>query len=140
MDILEKSFLVIDLNGTLVDQLEGNPLDRAIDEFMGEGQSEILVDDVVNSLNYALLDNRIQTVILKLDNFAYGGFSKLERIGAVLDNITQNGKEVIAYSEFYNRSSYYLAARSSRVLLHPQGVILPQGFSFYSNYFKDLID
>ena len=139
-DILEKSFLVIDLNGTLVDQLEGNPLDRAIDEFMGEGQSEILVDDVVNSLNYALQDNRIQTVILKLDNFAYGGFSKLERIGAVLDNITQNGKEVIAYSEFYNRSSYYLAARSSRVLLHPQGVVLPQGFSFYSNYFKDLID
>ena len=91
-------------------------------------------------MNYALQDNRIQTVILKLDNFAYGGFSKLERIGAVLDNITQNGKEVIAYSEFYNRSSYYLAARSSRVLLHPQGVVLPQGFSFYSNYFKDLID
>ena len=38
-DILDKSFLVIDLNGTLVDQLEGNPLDRAIDEFMGEDQS-----------------------------------------------------------------------------------------------------
>ena len=131
---------MIDLNGTLVDQLEGSPLDRAIDEFMGESQSEILVDDVVNSLNYALQDNRIQSVILKLDNFAYGGFSKLERIGAVLDNITQNGKEIIAYSEFYNRSSYYLAARSSRVLLHPQGVVLPQGFSFYSNYFKDLID
>ena len=68
-DILEKSFLVIDLNGTLVDQLEGNPLDRAIDEFMGEGQSEILVDDVISSLNYAQQDIRIQTVILKLDNF-----------------------------------------------------------------------
>ena len=51
-----------------------------------------------------------------------------------------SGSNIIAFAESYNRSSYYLAARTNKILLHPDGYIIPEGFSFYSNYYKDLID
>ena len=139
-DIKDRSILLINLKGELVEQLQGDPFERAADEFFGEIRNETLVQDVIDALEYAKTDKRISLIILRLDEFTYGGLSKLERIANTIDRLRDNDKEIIAIAESYNRSSYYLAARTNKVLLHPDGYIAPEGFSFYSNYYSDLID
>lgn len=139
-DVKDRSILLINLKGELVEQLQGDPFERAADEFFGEIRNETLVQDVIDTLEYAKTDKRISLIILRLDEFTYGGLSKLERIANMIDSLRDNDKEIIAFAESYNRSSYYLAARTNKVLLHPDGYITPEGFSFYSNYYSDLID
>ena len=139
-DVNDKSILLINLKGELVEQLQGDPFERAADEFFGEIRNETLVQDVIDTLEYAKTDKRISLIILRLDEFTYGGLSKLERIANTIDSLRDNDKEIIAFAESYNRSSYYLAARTNKIFLHPDGYIIPEGFSFYSNYYSDLID
>ena len=139
-NIYENSILMIDPKGKLVDQLPGDPFDRAVNEFFGEMGNETLVQDIIDALDHAKNDERIKIIYLNLNELDYGGLSKLERIRIALGDFKESGKTVVAFAEFYNRSSYYLASSAQQVYLHPEGVIFPEGFSFYSNYYNDLIN
>ena len=44
---------------------------------------------------------------------------------------------MIAYADNYMQTEYYLAAQADEVYLHPDGVLLLQGFGGYRNYYKE---
>jgi protease-4 len=138
--IHNNSVLIVDPQGQLVDQLQGDAYERAVNEVFGEITSEVLVDDVVEALYYAKNDPRITLIILRLDQLSGGGLSKLERIGIALDEVRESEKKIIAYADYYSQESYYLAARVNEIYLHPEGIFFPDGYSYYSNYYKDLIN
>ena len=138
--IHNNSVLIVDPQGQLVDQLQGDAYERAVNEVFGEITSEVLVDDVVEALYYAKNDPRITLIVLRLDQLSGGGLSKLERIGIALDEVRESGKKIIAYADYYSQESYYLAARVNEIYLHPEGIFFPDGYSYYSNYYKDLIN
>ena len=138
--IHSNSVLIVDPQGRLVDQLQGDAYERAVNEVFGEITNEVLVDDVVEALYYAKNDPRITLIVLRLDQLSGGGLSKLERIGIALDEVRESGKKIIAYADYYSQESYYLAARVNEIYLHPEGIFFPDGYSYYSNYYKDLIN
>ena len=138
--IHNNSVLIVDPQGQLVDQLQGDAYERAVNEVFGEITSEVLVDDVVEALYYAKNDPRITLIVLRLDQLSGGGLSKLERIGIALDEVRKKKKKIIAYADYYSQESYYLAARVNEIYLHPEGIFFPDGYSYYSNYYKDLIN
>ena len=138
--IHNNSVLIVDPQGRLVDQLQGDAYERAVNEVFGEITNEVLVDDVVEALYYAKNDPRIRLIVLRLDQLSGGGLSKLERIGIALDEARESGKKIIAYADYYSQESYYLAARVNEIYLHPEGIFFPDGYSYYSNYYKDLIN
>ena len=86
ISINEKSVLIINPEGKLVDQLQGSAYERAVNEAFGEIAGEVLVDDIIDALNYAQYDDRIKLIFLKLDSLSGGGLSKLERIANKLDD------------------------------------------------------
>jgi protease IV len=136
----EQAALVIRPVGNLVEQLQGDPFDRAISELMGDANPETLVQDIIDGLEFAKDDDRIKAVYFDLDELSGGGLSKLQRIGAAIDAFRESGKPVIAMSDAYSQASYYLASRADNVYLHPQGFLMLQGFGIYQNYYKDAID
>ena len=138
--IHNNSVLIVDPQGQLVDQLQGDAYERAVNEVFGEITSEVLVDDVIEALYYAKNDPRITLIVLRLDQLSGGGLSKLERIGIALDEVRESEKKIIAYADYYSQESYYLAARVNEIYLHPEGIFFPDGYSYYSNYYKDLIN
>jgi protease-4 len=138
--IKNNSVLMINPRGQLVEQLQGDAYERAVNGIFGEISNEVLVEDIIDALNYAENDSRISVIALKLDGMSGGGLSKLEAIGIALDKVRNSGKQVIAYSDFYSQESYYLAARADQIYIHPEGVFFPDGYSYYSNYYKGLID
>ena len=76
----DKAALIIQPLGFLVEQLEGDPFDRAISELAGDGKPETLIQDIVDALEYAKDDERIEVVHLELSAVLGAGLSKLQRI------------------------------------------------------------
>lgn len=132
--------LVIQPFGSLVEQLEGDPYDRAIADLLGDGDQQTLVQDVIDGLDYAKDDARIKAVVLDLRGLRGGGLSKLQRIGTALDAFRTSGKPVIASADIFDQRAYYLAAHADEIYMHPEGMLFLQGFGAYRNYFKNAID
>ena len=132
--------LLIQPMGALVEQLQGDPYDRAIAGLLGEDDVQTLVQDIIDGLEYGRDDSRIKAVVLDLRGLSGGGLSKLHRIGAALDEFRLSGKPVIANADFYGHQSYYLASHADETYMHPDGLLLLPGFGAYRNYFKDAID
>lgn len=132
--------LVIQPVGSLVEQVAGDPYDRALAELVGDAPPQTLVADVVDALRYAKSDDSIELVHLNLSGFAGAGLSKLQRVAEAIDSFRESGKRVIASADFYSQNSYYLAAHADEVYMHPEGVVYLQGYGSYRNYYKDAID
>jgi protease-4 len=132
--------LLIKPDGSLVEELEGDPYDRAIAQLLGESIPQTLVQDVVDGLHFARDDDRITGVVLDLGGLGRSGLSQLERVGEAIDSFRESGKPVIAVADFYGQGALYLASRADEVYMHPDGAVLLTGFGTYRNYFKSAIE
>jgi protease-4 len=135
-----KAALVVQPVGALVEQMTGDPYERAIAELMGDAQPQTLVQDVVDALEAAKNDSKIAAVHLELSMLTSAGMDKLERIAAAIESFRESGKPVIASADFYSQQGYYLAAHADEVYLNPEGLVFLQGYSAYRTYYKDAID
>lgn len=136
----DEAALVIRPQGNLVDQLRGDPFERARRKLTQDERPETLVQDIVDGLEFAKEDNRIKAVVFDLNNTGGGGMSKLRRIGQAIDDFRESGKKVIAAADFYSQASYYIASHADEVYMHPDGFLFLQGFGVYRNYYKNAID
>jgi len=138
--IPSQAALIIAPVGGLVEQLDGDPYDRAVEELMGEAKPQTLIQNLIDGLSYAKEDDRIKVVVLELDRLGGSGMSKLERVANAIDEFRESGKPLIATASSYSQGAYYLAAHASGVYMHPDGLFWPQGFGMYTNYFKGALD
>ncbi len=139
-EIADSTALVVSPNGRLVEQLTGQSVERMLNEARGAVTPETLVKDVVDAVEAAKDDDRIQALVLDLNAFAGARMTKLHDVrDAVLDFKT-SGKKVVAVSDNYQQDDYYLAAFADEVLMHKMGLILLEGFGRYTMYYKDGID
>ncbi|MGB5577340.1 MAG: signal peptide peptidase SppA [Woeseiaceae bacterium] len=136
----KKAALLIQPSGVLVEQLEGDPFERALTELVGDAPPQTLVQDIVDALEFARTDDRIAAVHLELSAFASGGLDKLKRVAEAIDAFRESGKPFVASADFFVQQGYYLAAHADELYLHPQGMVMLQGYGAYRNYFKDAID
>lgn len=136
----DRAVLVVRPYGFLVEQYEGDPFDRALAELAGDGRPQTLVQDVIDALDYAKDDDRIEVVYLELSSLMGGGLAKLQRIAAAVENFRESGKPVIAAADFMSQQGYYLAAHADEIYLHPEGMLVMQGYGRWRTYYKDIID
>ena len=135
-----KAALVIGPEGRLVEQLSGEPVQRAIAKLTGRARPETLLKDVLDGIHLAKDDDRIQALYLDLDQFGGGGLSKLQAVAKAIQDFRGAGKKVIASAELMDQSRYFLAAQADEVSMPPDGVLVIQGYGIYRLYFKTLLD
>ncbi len=134
----DRAVLVIDPVGSIVEQKAENLWSN---QLLGEtALAETLLQDVLDAIDHAAADARIQAILLDLDKLEAAGLSKLEEIGAALKRFRATGKPVIAAAVIYSQKSYFLAAHADRVYLDPMGVVMLSGFGIYRNYYKTALD
>jgi len=136
----QQAALVIQPSGALVEQIAGDPYERALADLLGDTPQQTLVQDVIDALEYARDDDRIQAVHLELSGVGSAGLDKLQRIGAALDSFRESGKPVIASADYFAQQGYYLAAHADELYMHPEGVVYLPGYGAYRSYYKDAID
>jgi protease-4 len=137
--IADSGALVIAPSGFLVEQAEGEPLDRALLE-MEDGDGQTIVREVIKSLELAAEDDRIEAVVLLPGYLQGGGLSKQQAIAAALDKYRATGKRVISMSDSYDQSQYYLAAHADEIYMHDFGFVLIEGFGYFKTYFADALE
>ena len=136
----QRAALYLQPVGSLVEQVAGNPYDRAVAELTDNATPQTLVSDVVDALDYAAADDRIEVVHLELSALGGAGLSKLQRVAKAMTRFQESGKRIVASADFYSQQGYYLAAHADEVYMHPEGILYLQGYGAYRNYFKDAID
>jgi protease-4 len=136
----EKAALVIAPQGPLVEQLSGDPFERAVAEILRQQPPEALLRDVVEAIVKARDDRRISALYLDLGGLGGAGLAKLQEVSRAIDTFRESGKPVIAYGDFYEQRQYYLAAHADEVYLDPQGFVYVDGFANHGLFFKDAID
>jgi protease-4 len=135
--------LVLSPRGAIVEQLaQVDPIERLISQNTGAGAAtrETLLKDLVDALRLAKDDKRIKAVYLDTNDMAGTGFTKLRDLRLALADFKKSGKKVIAYGDDYMQSQYYLAAQADEVYLHPEGMVLLEGFGRARNYYKEGLD
>ncbi len=135
-----KAALVIDPQGPLVEQLAGDPLERAIARALRSQPAETLLRDVVDAIEAGADDDRISALYLDLGGLSGGGQAKLEEVAAAVDDFRASGKPVIAYGDFYEQSQYYVAAHADEIYLDPMGAAYVDGYANYGIFLKDALD
>ncbi|TYA34985.1 signal peptide peptidase SppA [Aggregatibacter actinomycetemcomitans] len=96
--------------------------------------------DVVYAIDSAALDDKVRGLVLDLNYFQGGDLPSLEFVGASIENFKKNGKQVIAYSDNYNRAQYFLASYADEVYMNPVGTVSIDGLVQENLYYKDLLD
>ena len=139
-DVPKSAALIIAPKGMLVEQLAGDPTDRAVQKLTGQEIPETLWRDLDDAIRAAKDDDRIQALYLHLNQMAGAGLSKLQALRAAVEEFKTSGKPVIAASDFYLRDSYYLASTADEIYLHKMGVVLLDGYGRYRTYYKEGID
>jgi protease-4 len=136
----EKAALVIAPQGPLVEQLTGDPLERAVAESLRQQPSETLLRDVVDAIEEAGDDPRISALYLDLGGLGGASLAKLQEVGRAIKAFRESGKPVIAYGDFYDQRQYYLAAHADDIYLDPKGFAYLDGYANYGLFFKDALD
>ena len=136
----DKTALVLNLSGTIVEQYTSNARDNALEQLQGKSSGETQLRDLLTGLETAAKDDKISSLVLVLDDFKGAGLSSLREVAAAIDRFKTSGKKVLAWGSSYDQRSYFLAAHADEVLLHPMGVVAIEGFGRPRTYYRDALD
>ncbi|MEN9418787.1 MAG: signal peptide peptidase SppA [Pseudomonadota bacterium] len=136
----ERTVLVLDIKGPIVEQTPGGTRDAALRRLSGEEDTQTRLRDVVGALDWAARDAAIERVLLVLDDFAGAGLPTLREVATAIERVKAAGKQVVAWGSSYDQRQYYLAAHANEVYLHPMGGVMVEGYGRLRNYYRDALD
>ncbi len=126
--------------GALVDQLSGDPLERALARARGQPVAETLLRDLIEAIHAARDDDRIKALVLEPDGMTSAGLSKLEELAAEIARFKESGKPVVAVGDAFTRDQYFLAVQADKIYLHPMGQVIVDGYSRFLPYYKSALE
>lgn len=132
--------LVIAPTGEIVEQLSGDPFERALAEAQGAGSSETLLRDLTEAIRTAANDKRIRALVLDLNSMTGGGQPTLEEFARAVADFRESGKPVIAHSVTFLQDQYLVAAHADEIYVDPLGLVVLEGYERYRNYYKAALD
>ena len=128
--------LVLDLEGEL--QEEAQVQTTLSSSVLGHIPGTSL-HDVLQVLDTAAKDPRIEGILLKLDGIDKAGLASLSEIGLALDRFKASGKPVWAWGTNFSQEQYAIAAHANEIYVHPMGQVIVKGLSSSRLYYGDLL-
>ncbi|MFM2087225.1 MAG: signal peptide peptidase SppA [Pseudomonadota bacterium] len=136
----EKTTLVLDLQGPLVEETPGGVREAVLANVSGDAKKSVQLRDVLAVLDSASKDSDIGSMVLMLDDLQSGGLASLREVAAGVERFRASGKKVVAWGASYNQRQYLVAASANEVYVHPMGGVMLEGFGRYRNYYRDALD
>ena len=131
----DNSYLYISLSGSLAEYEAPDPVEEML------GQTRLNMKKVRDILEKAAVDERINGIVLNLNNFSVG-FGKLHELHSYIEKYKESGKKIYAYMEMPGIRDYYTAMACDSIFMAPSGTLFLQGFNaeitFYKSFLKML--
>ncbi len=138
VDVASNSVLKITLNTTIPERTPNNPFAGL--SFLGfDNDKSIGLNDILANIKKAKTDANIKGIYLD-ESYLPAGQATIEEIRGALIDFKKSGKFVIAYSEIYTQSFYYLASVADKVYINPKGIFMFHGFSSNITFLKGALD
>ena len=136
----ENTIYRIDMKGNLVEQAgEENPFDAIIGEMYGQSTTTVGLNDLLSNIALAKDNDKVLGIYLKGGSLAAGPASAKALRDALLD-FKQSGKFVIAYSDSYTQTNYYIASVADKIFFNPVGTLMWDGLSAQKEYYTRLFE
>lgn len=138
INVKQNSILKIDLTNTsVVERVSENPFEGF--NLSGDLEKTIELKQVLDNIEKSKKDNKIKAIFINT-SYVNAGLSQIEEIRNKLLEFKKTGKKIIAYSEFYSQSAYYLASVANKIYLNPVGNIELKGLSISQLFLKGLLE
>ena len=136
----ENTIYRIDLKGVLVEQAaEENPFDAIMGEMYGKTTTTVGLNDLLSNIALAKENDKVLGIYLKGGMLAAEPASAKAIRDALLD-FKQSGKFIIAYSDTYTQTNYYIASVADKIFFNPVGTLNWDGLSAQKQYFTRLFE
>lgn len=135
----EGGALVLNPEGVIVEELSATGSLQDLVS-MGQATGEVRLQDVLGAIKTAAADDRIQLLVLDLDDLLAVNGAQRNAIGRALTAFKETGKPVWSIGNFYAQEQYYLASFADAVYMHPMGQVLLTGFGNYQPFISPLLD
>lgn len=135
----DKTALVLDLEGVLVEQRTVDSISTALAEAQGGGEREILLRDVLRIIKAAKKDPHITHLVLNTDGYNAAGMASTREIAAALKDFKTSKKPVYAFADNYEQKQYLLAAQADKIFLDPEGAFFPEGLGRYRLFYREAL-
>jgi protease IV len=135
--VKQGSALVIAPEARLVEQFSRDPFTRSLEGALGRGPAEIQLRDLLAVLAAAREDRHIDRVLLRVDRMAFSGYASIREVADAIAELRAEGKQVVAFGEYFTQGQYLLAAQADEVYMDPEGGVLLEGLSNHRQYYRE---
>ena len=117
--IKDNSVLVLNLSGTLDERAQADPMAF----IKGEDTEATGLDDMLTAIRKAKANDKVKGIYIEAGAFAADSYASLQAVRKALADFRSSGKWIVAYSDSYSQSTYYLASVANKVWVNPQGMM-----------------
>ena len=135
--VKKNSVMILDLNGTLVERTQEDPL-GILSQLFNDDSNTYGLNDILSSIKKAKENEDIKGIYLQANSLGTS-YASLQEIRNALLDFKESGKFVIAYADSYTQGLYYLSSAADKVLLNPKGMIEWRGIASTPLFYKDLL-
>ncbi len=134
--ISSHSILHLNLDGAIEERLEGRSI---MDRIYGVGEDQLSLKDIVKSIRHAKDDSKIDGIFIDCKGGS-GGSATMAYIREALMDFKDSGKWIVAYSDAYSQSNYFVATAADSIWVNPVGLVDVHGVGGSLTFFKGLLD
>ena len=136
--VKENSVFVIKLDGTISERAEeGSPIDEILDL---NDMSAMGLDNLICAIRKAKDNEDIKGIYLEGGALAFDAPATAQQLRDALKDFKKSGKWIVAYSDQYYQTSYYVASVADNIYLNDHGHIEFTGLGAKGEYMKGLYD
>jgi len=131
----DNSFLHIKLNKLLSERTHTtfSQTSFQLDDRLG-------IDAILAGISAAKDDDKIKGIYLDISGAVAAGMATHEEIRQALIDFKKSNKFIVAYSEVYFQSNYYLASVADEMYIYPEGAVDFRGLGAELMFFKTMLD
>ena len=117
--VAENSVFTLMLSGQLDERVADNPLGM----LTGQVSENLGLDDIVSAIKKAKDNKDIKGIYIEAGMFSSDTPASTHAIREALLDFKKSGKWIVAYSDSYTQSTYYICSVADKIFLNPQGMV-----------------
>lgn len=135
----------LDNNSVLNFRLEGVIQERVTDEdpflaLLTNGQIQYTgLNDILEAIQKAKDNDKIKGIYIDSRSFS-ASTATLQAIRNELEKFKESGKFIVAYSDNYQQSGYYLASVADKIAINPKGSLDLHGLASTPMFYKNALE
>ena len=137
VNVKENSVFTLMLSGQLEERTEDSPLAQ-LSAQMGQ-ELGLGLDNIVNAIRKAKENEDIKGIYIEAGMFSSDSPASSHAIREALLDFKKSGKWIVAYSDSYTQTTYYICSVADHLYLNPQGMVDWHGLSANPMFLKDLL-